>query len=342
MNMKRVAPLAMALTTCGLATLAFAACDDRGPGSTPVASPSVGPSSAILPGPSAPPSASFGPDEHRHVGLAGLLLRTAYDQNLTGAERARLDAAEARLYPPNTPSPWTVARAFHADLVEGVRARKLDRARLTADYAAFDNAVAAGQDAEAAALGTLHGALSAGHRRALVDRVKAKLAARLAWTPQATDDAGVPARVPDWVARRVDRGSAAYALTATQKKAVAELLLKDSTMTPAAMQARHDAAQKQIDTLLEDFVKDAFDPKAEPLAPPVIKAPHDVLKSQATLAFGMLGILKGNQRGQLADALEALGTHARYVDSYDQGVPSMASWCELDAAGDAGAPAARP
>lgn len=324
MNAKRAAVLGAALTVCGLGA---SGCDQSSGGAAPPATTSAAPSApppvaSASAAPSAAPSSSaaaISPDDHRHVGLAGVLLRAAYDQNLTDAERAPLDKAEAQLYPTGGTSPWTAAQAFHTDLVAGIRAHKLDAAKLTADYAAFDKAAAAGQAGEADALNTLHGAMSPADRQTLVSKVRGQLAAREhAWPVPAASDAGTP----EWITHKVERWASDMSLDDGQKKAITALLAKDATMTPAAMQARHDAVQKQVDTLLTDFAKDPFDAKKEALAPPAGKTPHDGLEKQATLATAMLGILKGDQIDKYADRLDRTRERLGYVPNYDQGAPS--------------------
>lgn len=323
MNAHRAVSVAFTLTAIGLAGLG---CDQSSGGATPPAASSAAPPppppvASIPPPPSAPSAnARAGlPPGRRHVGIAGLLLRTAYDQNLSDEERAPLDEAESQLYSDATPSPWTAAQAFHTDLVAGIRANKIDTTKINADYAAFDKAVAAGQAAEAEALDTLHDAMSAADRQALVDRVKAKIAAREhEFRPPVGPDGGAP----DMTARHVERMTAELALDDTQKKAVAALYAKDTMMTPAAMQARHDAIEKRIDAVLADFPKDSFDAKKADLSASPGKTPHDLMVRQTTLSTGLLAILKGDQVAKYADRLERQGRMpTRYVLDVENGPP---------------------
>jgi hypothetical protein len=323
MNAHRAVSVVLAMTALGLAS----GCDQSSGGTAPPATsaappppvPSV-PASIASAAPAAPSAtvASLPPGRH-HVGIAGILLRAAYDQNLTDAERAPLDKAELQLYPDGAPSPWTAAQSFHSDLVAGIRASKIDATKISADYAAFDKAIAAGQSAEADALNTLHGALSAADRQALVDRVKAKLTLReKSFKAPVGPDGGAP----DFLGRRVDRMTAELGLDDGQKKAVAAVFTKDTTMTPASMQARHDAIQKRIDAVLADFPKDTFDAKKADLSAPPGKTPHDLMERQASIATALLGILKGDQVIKYADRVDRMGRlPTRYMLDVENGPP---------------------
>lgn len=237
-----------------------------------------------------------------HVGLAGVLLRGAYEFNLTDDQKTTLDKAEDQLYADPASSPWTAMKAFHTDLAAGIRATKLDNAKLQADYAAIDKAVQAGLEREAEVLNTLHGALDATQRQALVDEVKAKRAAHE--RPHMAGPDGGPV---DWAKGRLVRLTAELALDDGQQKSVAALLAKDTTMTTATMQARREAAQKRVDTLLAEFPKDSFDAKKLDLSQGNGKTPHDSLERQATFTAALLGILHPDQREKLAVRTERAG-----------------------------------
>ena len=89
--------------------------------------------------------------------------------------------------------------------------------------------------------------------------------------------------------RKLDRLTLELGLDDTQKKAVAALIAKDTTMTPAAIQARKDA-QKRIDTLLMEFTKDTFDAKKLDVTMGG-KTPHDGVERTANFTAGLLTIL---------------------------------------------------
>lgn len=313
-----------------LAVGAFAilvACDKGGGGdgtspSATAPATSAGPvtSAAASPSPSAAASASAAAFAakgmtRRHVGLAGALLRGAYDFNLTDAQRTALDKAEDALYADASTSPWTAMKTFQMDLVAGIRATKLDNAKLQADYTAIDKAVEGGQAREADALNALHATLDSTQRQALAGQVKARRAAHER-SPMTAPDGGPI----DWSKNRLVRLTAELSLDDAQQKAVAALLAKDTTMTPAAIQARRDAGQKRMDTLLTEFAKDSFDARKLDLSQGGGKTPHDTMERHATMTAGLLTILHPDQREKLAVRTERMANRpARNFDDMEPG-----------------------
>jgi Spy/CpxP family protein refolding chaperone len=304
MNVHRVVwvmlPLAWSAIACqgssgGSSASASATASTPAASSAPVAS--ISPSAAAAAAASASAAAFMAKGAMRHhVGLAGILLRGAYDLNLTDEQKATLDKLEDGLYPDPTATPWVAYKAFQVDLVTSIRAAKLDNTKLQADYAAIDKAVAAAQAREADALNGLYAALDATQRQTLIDQIKARRAAREAHErPLVGPDGGVI----DPTRRRLDRLGMELALDDTQKKAVGALLAKDSTMTVAAVQARREAYQKRVDTLLGEFGKDTFDAKKVDLTPSA-KPPHELAEHNATFTGSLLGILHPDHREKLA------------------------------------------
>ena len=318
--------LAIAATACGPG---LAACDRGSPGATPAPSASVSAaSSASAPSASAapaPPSASSAAapavPQRRHVSLAGILFRAAYELPLTDEQKALLDRTDAALYAGGAPSPWGTARAFEADLVAGILHSKIDMAKLKVDEASVDRAVAAGLAAEAEALNTLHGGLDAATRQALVDAVRAKRAAADAGGRDAKPaphpgDAGAS----DWTRRRLDRLATELDLDADQQRQVLPLLARDARIaSPAAIQARHDAMQRRVDALLAEFPKESFDAKAADLSGPSGRSPHEKLDQAATFAAALLPILKLGQIVRFAEQTERAGSRPeRIIEDVDR------------------------
>jgi hypothetical protein len=296
-----------------------------GTSSTPSTSSSASSaaSSAQVPSPSAAAAASAAAfaakgSARRHVGLGGLLLRIAYELDLTPEQRAALDGAEDKLYADWSTSPWAAMKAFNVDLAAGIRAAKLDAAKLLADYAAIDKAVQAGQAREADALTTLHDVLDAGQRQTLVDRVKAKRAARERFPETAPDGGAV-----DHVKRRLDRLTLELGLDEAQQKSVGALLARDATTTPAAVSARRDAIHKRVEALYTEFAGDTFDPKKLNLSPEA-KTAHDGAEHTAAFSAGLLPILHPDQREKLALRTERLANRpSRSFDDVEFGLGGM-------------------
>jgi hypothetical protein len=274
----------------------------------------IAPPSSVSAAPSASVSASAAvaatPPRH-HVSLAGLLLTSAYDLPLTDEQKAALDAADAPLYPPLGPSPWSAVRKFEIDLADGIRHTKLDMTKLKADEADVDKAVAAGQAAEAVALNTLHGLLDAATRQTLVDSVKAK---RPHDPKPQTSDA--------WMSRRIDGLTSQLALNDEQQDQVTALLARSpQPSSPAAVEARASAMKKRVDALLADFPKDWFDAKREDLSGPAGRSPHAALDEAATFAAGIVPILKMGQLARFAVQTDRGGSRPEHILE-DVGRPS--------------------
>ncbi len=334
MTRSRVLSLALMAASAAVSGLALVACSKgSGAGQAPAASASAPASSeagAVLSAsgsavPSASARATLPPaPPRRHVGLAGILLKSAYDLTLTDDQKAQLDKVDAQLYPDGAPSPWTAVRAFQADLVDGIRRNKVDMTKIRSDEADLDRAVAAGLVTEADALDTLHGALDAATRQALVDAVKAKAAAG---QDRGARTAGLPRPAPeavDWSKRRLDRLASDLGLDDTQQKQAAPLVARDAAASsPAAIQARRDAMQKRVDALLAAFPKDSFDAKKFDLSGPGGKSPHDRLDEAAVFAAGLLPILRIGQIGRFAEQTERAGMRPeRIIEDVDRGPPA--------------------
>jgi hypothetical protein len=253
----------------------------------------------------------------RHVSLAGVLLRGAYELNLTDAQKATIEKLEEGLYPDPAATPWAAVKAFQLDLVMGIRAAKLDNTKLQADYAAIDKAVLAAQGREADALNGLYAALDATQRQTLADQIKARRAAR-----EARERAmlGPDGGAPDPVKRRLDRLTAELTLDEAQQKAVGAQLAKDPTMTATSIHARRDASQKRVEALLTEFTKDTFDAKKVDLTMGT-KTPHDGAEHNAAFTGALLGILHPDQREKLATRTERMSNRpSRNFDDIDNGL----------------------
>jgi hypothetical protein len=249
--------------------------------------------------------------DRRGGGPATMLVRSARDLTLTDATKAKLDDIDAQLRA-NEGAARAELKALQSDIVEGIRAGKLDGAKLQSDYAAIDKATLARQAKESDALNALHGALDGAQRKALVDAVRAKQAARE--SQHAAHDDGDAGSAADWVSRRVERLTRQLALDPTQQKSVTAIVTKESA-NPAAMRAKHDEAKKQMDAALTAFVGDTFDATKTPLTP-AGKTPHEGVQKDADFVSQLLPILTPDQRVKLATQRER-GSNRRHGDGDD-------------------------
>jgi Spy/CpxP family protein refolding chaperone len=293
-------------TTFAIAALALtlgstAACNHKGSSDgaepTPSASATESPgastvSSAAAASASAAAFAAKGRARH-HTGLAGSLLRGAYELDLDGAQRATLEKAEDELDADKGGGPATAIKALNTDLVAGIRGSKVDMAKLQADYAAIDKAALDARARETKAVAALHAALTPAQRQMLADRVRAHEGSR---HPMGVGDGGTS----EIAKMRLTRISVQLGLDDAQQKSVAAILAKDPTATTAAIQARRDAAQKDLDALLDAFTKEPLDVTKLAVEPGGAKSPHEMMQHHAEFTVALLPILHADQREKLA------------------------------------------
>jgi Spy/CpxP family protein refolding chaperone len=161
----------------------------------------------------------------RHGGLASALFHDAHDLDLTPQEQDGLQPIEGTLKGDDD-AVRTAMRAFRTDLSAGLKAGKLDTAKLTADDAVVDKAMAEHAANEGAALDQLHALLTPAQRSTLVTSIQTRQNERetrmMAWLKTKEADGGAP----DWSKRRLDRLTAQLTLDAAQQKQVAAILTK--------------------------------------------------------------------------------------------------------------------
>ena len=263
------------------------------------------PQASVATAPSASSAAAAAPTFGRRAGLAGMMLRSSMDvSGLTDAQKDTITKLGTSL---DSDSDGTrdAFKTFHGDLVAGVKAGKVDTAKMQGDEAAIDKVIAAAQAKQADALDGLHAALNGDQRKALTAAVRAKQAAREERMPPAppAGDAGTAAA--DWQKRKVDRMTRELALDDGQQKQVTALVAKNAPASPVTWQARRDEMKKKSEAILTAFEQDAFDGKKQDLSmgPPGAK-PHDMFDKHIALVSGLLPILKQDQRDKLAASMD--------------------------------------
>jgi Spy/CpxP family protein refolding chaperone len=277
-----------------------------GNGATAASASASLPPADAAPAASAKPRPAFG----HHGGIAASLFHAAHDLTLTRDQMDSLDKIEAGLKADDD-GIRTAMKAFRTDLLAGVRAGKLDTAKLTSDDAVVDKAISDHKDKEAAALDSLHTLLDPSQRAALVAAVHAKQAdreARMAgWMKAKAADGGAV----DMGKKRLDRLTADLTLDAGQQKQVAAILTKASDPPDAAgMQTRWDDVTKRMASLLTAFAATTFDAKKADLTILPGKAAHDPLDHMAALFSQLLPILHPDQREKLAASVDRpFGAH---------------------------------
>jgi Spy/CpxP family protein refolding chaperone len=240
----------------------------------------------------------------RHGGIAATLFHDAHELDLAQPQQDGMQAIEASLKTADD-GVRAAMKAFRGELAAGVKAGKLETAKLTADETAVDKALADHAAAEATALDSLHGLLTAGQRTALVNGIQTRQADRetrmLAWLKTKEPDGGPP----DWNRRRVDRLSAQLALDPAQQKQLAAILAKTKDPPNAdGFQSRWEEHKKRADAVFTAFAADPLDAKKLELATTPGKTSRELLDHIVAFVNQLLPVLHPDQRDRLASILD--------------------------------------
>jgi Spy/CpxP family protein refolding chaperone len=188
--------------------------------------------------------------------------------------------------------PRSEMRDAQAELASGVKAGKIDAAKMEPRYVALEKAAKARQDREADALNRLYATLEPAQRAALVASVRSKEERREArMKGHERPDAGArAARV------LVDRFTRELDLDAEQQKKAEAIAPKaDKTV------ALQDDIKKRSDALLAAFEKEGFD--ARKLDTGAAKLARSPIEEQAIFLGQLLPTLKPEQRERLVKHL---------------------------------------
>lgn len=244
----------------------------------------------------------------RTTGAAGALFRAVDTIELNEEQKATLETIAADMREADRAARDSDAggarngmREAHAALVAGVRAGKIEPAKMAPHYAALEKTAKARQDHEADALNRFHAALDAAQRAAVVGTVRAieeKRASRMKIHER--PDAGSPTLAK----LRLERYTRELGLDAEQQKKVAAIHPQEDR----AANAREEL-KKQTEALLAAFEKESFDARKLDLGAP--KSARAPIEEQVKLFGLLLPILKPEQRERLAKNLERTSEQVR-------------------------------
>ena len=211
----------------------------------------------------------------RGGGPLGMFMREARDLKLSDAQQTKLDDIEKGLKEGDTPR--DEMKTLHEDLVAGIKAGKVDTAKIETDQAAVDKAMTARRDKEAEALNSLHAALEPAQRTALVAEVRDKMKKREEkagkWKDKQGDDKApgdkpadgkdMKMKGPGGPGGHMGHFTKDLDLDDAQQKKVQAIFdkAKEDKGPPPDMAAMKDAMKKKWEALLADFEKDTFDAK---------------------------------------------------------------------------------
>ena len=216
--------------------------------------------------------------------------------------KKKIDDAEALNAPADGNAAKDAAKELHTELVAGIKAGKIENAKLEPKYVALEKIASAEHDKEIAALNGLYGALDAPQRKAVVASMRAKQAKRderLAAMKGASPDGGGPdGGRPNQSKVRIDRLTRGLELDAEQQKKVDALAPREDAKVPD-LQAD---MKKRTETLLTAFEKDGFDAKKADAFD--AKKTRASMEDETKLLAQILPILKPEQREKLATKME--------------------------------------
>lgn len=232
----------------------------------------------------------------RGGGPLGMFFREARDLKLSDAQTAKVEELQKGLKDGETPR--DEMKTLHEDLVAGIKAGKLDTAKLDADQAALEKAMTARRDKEAEALNALHAALEPQQRKDLVKEIRDKQAKREEkWKDKGDKMKGPGGGEPG---KHFGHMTKDLNLDETQQKKVDAIVAKakDEKATPPD----REAMKKRMNDLLTEFEKDTFDAKKTEAFTAKAEGKGFGPMNHKVLAE-ILPILKPDQREKLADKM---------------------------------------
>jgi Spy/CpxP family protein refolding chaperone len=236
-------------------------------------------------------------------GSGSMLFHAARGLGLTGDTLKKVEDAEKLAAPTPDNAAKDATKELHGELIAGIKAGKIDSAKLEPKYVALERLSIADHDKEVASLNALYTALDATQRKAVVASVRATQAKRedrMVRKDRDRGDAGAPDGGRTHAGKRsLDHMMRGIELDAEQQKKVDALApkedLKGRAFDPAEM-------KKRLDTLLDAFEKDGFDAKKVDSFD--AKKTRTALEEETKLVSQLLPILKPEQREKLAAKME--------------------------------------
>lgn len=284
------------------AALLLAGCKDKPADPTPtVATQSAAVTASAAP--SAAPSASSAesrPRSHGGAGPAFTVLHAVAELALKPEQQASIEAAEKALQdgeaaPKDREDFKTASAALQAELATGVRAGKLDMAKVGPKVTAMEQIAKARHDRQATAVKAVHAVLDTAQRKTTADALRAKQAKEFA--EKETDPAVRKSR------GRTAQFTRGLDLTPEQRTKVDAIAAKDDTSAVS----KREETKKRWEEFLAAFEKDTFDPTKVDLFGG--KAARAAVEGDALLLAELAPVLSTDQREKLAGHLERAVQH---------------------------------
>jgi Spy/CpxP family protein refolding chaperone len=246
-----------------------------------------------------------------HLSPAAMLLRGALRElDLTDEQRAELEALRDVKRPHKAEGHGKNGPAgFHQALIQALETGELDRTafeqKLESKHGKFEQ----GLEARNRRLAALHGILTPEQRQQLVAAVRARLAKKM----ERHGDKGEGDRKGRGGHGRKGHGCAMIGkltrgldLTAEQQVQVDALIAKAKENRPSEEQWTEKRAEKhaQINSMLDAFAGDDFDPAASAPTPKPMKDPAAKMAFKADQIEALIGILTAEQRAQATERIK--------------------------------------
>ncbi len=219
--------------------------------------------------------------------------------------KKKIDDAEALDAPPADNAAKEAAKELHTELIAGIKAGKIESAKLEPKYVALEKIATAEHDKEVAALNGLYAALDTAQRKAVVTSVRAKQAKRderlLRMKGGMLGAGGADAGRSNMGKMRIDRLTRGLELDAEQQKKVDAVVPPNGRDDAKTADLQADM-KKRTETLLTAFEEDGFDAKKADSFD--VKKSRAALEDETKLLTQILPILKPEQREKLAAKME--------------------------------------
>jgi Spy/CpxP family protein refolding chaperone len=244
----------------------------------------------------------------RAGGAVGALFRAASQADLTDEQKTKIEAIATDLREGDKTEaadgggPAKEMKALQEVLVAGVKAGRIDQAKLEPHYAALEKEAKERAARDVDGLGKLHDVLDAEQRKKLAEQVKKQEEDRNEKAKKAEAmhaDAG-PRPTPQ--KRRFERYGKELDLDADQKKKLDAMIPNEDPKLAATIR---EEGKKRVDVTCDAFMKDTWDGKGIP--GPDIKQIRKPMDERVKFLNSLMGILKPEQKEKLVTRIEKEG-----------------------------------
>jgi Spy/CpxP family protein refolding chaperone len=241
----------------------------------------------------------------RAGGAVGALFRAASQADLSEEQKTKIEAIATDLREGDKNEaadgggPGKEMKALHDELVAGVKAGRIDNAKMEPHYAVLEREAKERAARDVDGLGKLHDVLDADQRKKLGEQVKKQEEERNDKAKKAEAAHADAGPRPSPQKRRFERYAKDLDLDTEQKKKLDAMIPNED---PKVVTTMREDAKKRVDITCDAFMKDTWDGKAIP--GPDVKQVRKPMDEQVKFFNSLLPVLKPEQREKLATRLE--------------------------------------